>query len=252
MWLVLGGLVSASLLGDETSHAQAPAFPHPLVKGRIQGGEALINPVWAEARDPKNHRYTFRTPSATVSKAARRITAYLPKELTIAVLKKDGAGTASGKPVLVTVSGGRTTPVTIVVPEGQNVQFVNADPFSHRLFDVGQIKNGLGPEETIRGGSRKWQPPGPGVYEIRDELSPSVRSWVVVEASVAAVTSPAPDGTFALRELPAGSYQLQGFFMGKAVGKALPIDVHPTPVEQELPNPLVVGEAKPGAPDEVK
>ncbi len=244
------GLALGALLMGDVGAAQAPAPAKPLLKGKIQGGEALVNPVWAEAKDPKNHRYTFRAPSATASPAARKLTAYLPKELTIAALAKSGPGASSGKPVVVTVSGGRTTPVTIVLGEGQSVEFVNADPFSHKLYDVAKVKSGLAPEETIKGGRRKWQPPGVGVYELRDVLSPSVRSWIVVEPRVVAVTTPAPDGTFALRELEPGSYDLQGFFMGKAVGKALAVDVQLVPAEQEAPGALVVGEPKKDADED--
>ena len=36
------------------------------VKGRFEGFRALQNPVWAEAKDSKNHGYSFREPVPTV------------------------------------------------------------------------------------------------------------------------------------------------------------------------------------------
>ena len=39
------------------------------VKGRFEGFRSLQNPVWAEAKDPKNHGYSFREPVPTVRSA---------------------------------------------------------------------------------------------------------------------------------------------------------------------------------------
>lgn len=211
------------------------------IKGKVQGGETLLNPVWVEASDAKSHRYTFRTRSTSAGKQ-QRPTAYLPRELCIAVLRKEGAAETRGTPVTVGVSGGRTTPVTIVVPEGQPLQFVNHDPFSHRLLDVSS--GGLGPEETKAGGNRTWKPPKAAVFEVRDQLAPSLRSWVVVEPRTIASGYPKRSGEFVVRDLEPGAYDLQAYFMGKPVGKALAIDVKVGAEEQEIRDPLVVAEPK--------
>src|SRR5438132_843200 len=79
------------------------------IKGRITGGDTLNNPVWLEASDTASHRYFFRTQSTSVSEKARRLTAYLPKELCVAVLFKE-SGTSHLTAPIVSVSGGRTTP----------------------------------------------------------------------------------------------------------------------------------------------
>jgi len=218
--------------------AQARKFA---IKGKVQGGETLLNPVWVEANDAKNHRYTFRARSSSAGKQ-QRPTAYLPRELCVAVLKKDGPAPGIGTPLTIGVSGGRTTPVTVVVPEGQPIQFINHDPFSHRLFDTGP--GGLGPEETKAGGNRTWKPPKPGVYEIREQLTPSLRSWVVVEPRAVQFGHPRYNGEFVVRGLEPGLYDLQGFFMGKPVGKSLPIEVRTSGDEQELREPLIVSEPK--------
>jgi len=236
------GLMVAFLLGSMALAPSASAEGKKLaIKGKVQGGETLINPVWAEANDAKNHRYTFRTRSTSAGKQ-QRPTAYLPRELCVAVLAKEGNGPGRGTPVSVGISGGRTTPVTVVVADGQSVQFINHDPFSHKLFDTGQ--GGLGPEETKPGSSRSWKAPKPGVYEIRDQLAPSVRSWVVVESRVVQTAYPRTNGEYLVRDLEPGSYDLQGFFMGKPVGKAVTIEVKPGTDEQEIRDPLVVSEPK--------
>ena len=97
-------------------------------------------------------------------------------------------------PLLITVGGGRTTPVTVVVAPGTRLHFENRDPFPHKLFGVGQST--FPPGEMVAMASRDWTAPGPGKYEIRDELSPSVRSWVVVEPNVAAIAYPSTQGIF--------------------------------------------------------
>ncbi len=212
------------------------------IKGKVEGGRKLFNPVWLEAATPSNHRYTFRQPSTTVGSAAKKLSAYLPKELAVVALG-DGAQPSS-TPVQIHVSGGRTDPVTIVIPVGQNIQFVNDDPFPHQLYDTKLVKDGLGKEATKSGGQRVWKPPAAGVYEIRDVLFPSVRSWVVVEAKAVATGRVNFKGEFAVPGLAPGAYELQGYHAGKKVGASLKIEVRPVPEIQISRDPLVVADAK--------
>jgi plastocyanin len=211
------------------------------VKGRLLGGEQLLNPVWEEAKDPKNHRYTFRQPSTTVGAKAKKLSAYLPKEVCIAAI---GDGPSPSGAVTMHLSGGRTTPVTVVIGAGQNVQFVNHDPFPHTLYSVKAGAGSLAPEKTTKGKQRTWKPPGVGVYEVRDKAFPSVRSWVVVEPKVVATGHPNLKNEFVVSDLAPGSYELRAYFSGKPVGKPLPIEVTPQPVLQQLRDPLVLAEKK--------
>src|SRR5262249_17927692 len=43
------------------------------LRGKVDGFRNLVNPVWAEARDPKQHGYSFREPVATVRAEFRRL-----------------------------------------------------------------------------------------------------------------------------------------------------------------------------------
>ena len=138
------------------------------------------------------------------------------------------------------VSGGRTTPVTLVVATGQNVRFVNADPFDHQLYDVKGEGGGMAPEPTKSGEQRIWQPQKAGVYEIRDKLFPSVRSWIVVADNVVSQTHPKRDGSFTLGGLVEGSYTLQAYHEGQKTGEPMPIEVRGLPDLQPLIKPLVV------------
>jgi hypothetical protein len=79
--------------------------------------------------------------------------------------------------------------------------------------------------DTARGAEREWSPPSPGVYEIRDELAPSLRMWVVAEPNVAAIAYPSMKGEFSLKVDEPGDYVIQTFFAGKKVGPAVPMTV---------------------------
>jgi hypothetical protein len=216
------------------------------IKGKTTGTAKLLNPVWTEAKDPKKNRYTFREPSATVRPDVRNLTAYLPKELCIAALAAE-KGAPLKVPLRVVVAGGRTTPVTLVVAEGQQIQFENHDPFPHKLYEVSG-KGGFGAAEMAPTKTRIWTPPAAGKYELRDQGAPSIRSWVVVEPRTVAVGYPDRKGEFAI-ELEPGTYTLKAFFNGEPVGKELEVVAKPGPAEQLIPQPLSVGDGSDaGAP----
>ena len=240
-WVVAAALLAGFAVGG-LAIAQEEAPPKAAVKGRVTGGELLMNPVWNEARDPNNHRYTFRAPSVTVNQKAKQLSAFLPKEVPIVVIG-DGAKAASAA-YEIQVSGGRTTPVTVVVPPGQSVQFVNRDPFRHTIYTKDTKQGGLPAEPMEKGKSRTWTPPGPGVYEIRDELFPSVRSWIVVDPKAVASGYPDLKGEFQVGDIPLGTYKLQAYFNGKPTGAPLDIEVRQFPELQQLSDPVVVAEKK--------
>lgn len=207
------------------------------LKGKTAGTAKLLNPVWNEAKDPKVNRYTFREPSPTVRGDVRTLVGYLPKELCIAALGSKGAPLKT--PLRVVIAGGRTSPVTLVVAEGQQIQFENQDPFPHKLYDLGN--KGFQAVETAAAKSRSWTPPAPGKYEIRDQLAPSIRAWIVVEPRTVGVGYPDRQGNFAI-DLEPGQYKLQGYFNGEPVGAPLDVSVKPTPAEQFTKDPVTVGE----------
>ncbi|MBM4362996.1 MAG: hypothetical protein FJ104_09970 [Deltaproteobacteria bacterium] len=206
-------LAAALLLAGPVSAAN--------VRGQVVGAQHLLNPVWEEAKDPDLHRFSFREPVPTVRAEFRRLFPHIPKELCVAAL---AAGPQPArKPTLIRVGGGRTTPVTIVVPPGTQLQFQNTDPFSHRLFGVG-ISTFLA-ADTVKGGVRSWTVPGPGTFEIRDQAAPSLRMFVIGDPAVAAIAYPSQKGEFVLGLEAAGEYRVQAFFAGKKVGPEIPVTV---------------------------
>jgi hypothetical protein len=212
------------------------------LRGKLDGFRNLLNPVWAEARDPKQHGYSFREPVATVRAEFRRLFPHAPKEICVAAIAVGPQ--KAPPPVLVRIGGGRTTPVTIVVPPNTRLTFQNTDPFKHRLYGVNI--NSFQPADTLRGANREWSVPGPGVFEIRDALAPSLRMWVIGEPNVAAIAYPSMKGDFALSVEQPGDYTVQAFFAGKKVGPALPVTVKDVDLDLSK-TPLKVGDEKAAA-----
>ncbi len=220
-------VLSAALVVPATADAAK-------VKGAVSGFRALVNPVWNDAKDPKKHGYSFREPVPTVRAEFRRLFPHIPKELCVAALSTEKQ--KPHKPILIRVGGGRTTPVTIVVPPGTRLQFQNTDPFKHRLYGV-KIST-FQPGDTVKGGTRDWSVPGPGVFEIRDELAPSLRMWIIGETNVAAIAYPSMKGEFLLNVEEPGDYTIQAYFAGKKVGppktvtlKGGDVDISKTPIK---------------------
>jgi len=227
---------------------QAASDVHVTVKGKVVNTDDLLNPVWNEAKDPKENRFDFREPASTVPPEKRILRGHLSKELCIAVLE-DSAPTPPKKQLEMIIEGGRTSPVTRVVGQGVEIKFINKDNFDHDIYEVSG-KGGFGEGNMLKQGTRTWTPPGPGKYEIRDKLAPSVRSWIVVEPKVLKTVYPNRSGDFQT-ELDPGAYTLQAYFAGDAVGDKLPIEVKPAhPVaggpapEQTLDKPLKAGADK--------
>ncbi|HEY6558280.1 MAG TPA: hypothetical protein VI072_13445 [Polyangiaceae bacterium] len=185
------------------------------IRGRVENWRLLTNPVWADARNPKRHGFSFREPVPTVRAEFRHLFPHIPKELCVAAISTQKQKPPT--PILIRVGGGRTTPVTIVVPPGTQLSFQNTDPFKHRLYGVG-IKS-FAPADTIRGALREWTVPAEGTFEIRDELAPSLRMWIVGEPHVAAIAYPSLKGEFVLSPPAAGEYTIAAYFAGKKVGK---------------------------------
>jgi len=218
------------------------------VKGKVVNTSDLLNPVWNEAKDPGSHRYTFREPSPSVPADARILRGNLSKEMCIVVLG-EGKAEPLKKPIRVVVEGGRTSHVTLVVAEKQEILFENHDPWDHAIYEVtgkgGLTRGTMTPEKAgSESHKRAWTPPGPGVYEIRDEISPGLRSWVVVEPRTHKALFPNRKGDFEKLELEPGTYTLAAYYSGKQVGELLPLEVKAAPAEQPLKDPLKAGPDK--------
>jgi hypothetical protein len=216
-----------------------------LVQGKVIGYLELRNPVWLAAKNPTEHGYSFREPVTTVRSEFRALFPYIPRELCIVAL-----GAAPLPPpqeaVQVRVGGGRTAPVTLVARPGTKLVFLNADPFSHALYGVGLPS--FPASETKGGDTRAWSVPGPGIFEIRDELAPSVRMWVVGEPRTMGIVYPSTKGEF-LMSLEPGDYTIQPYFAGKPVGEAMAVGVTTRDIDLKA-KPIKVAEKAPAKKDD--
>jgi len=229
------GVISACVALSLTSASDAAK-----VRGVVQGFKLLRNPVWMDAQDATRHSFSFREAVPTVPAEARQLYPFIPKELCIAALAAEKQ--APPPPVLIRIGGGRTAPVTIVVPPLTKLSFQNTDPFPHRLY--GYNLPSFSPSDTGRGANRDWTVPSAGVFEIRDEAAPSLRMWVIGDDKVAAIAYPSLKGEFQLSINQPGDYEVQAFFSGKKVGPAIPIKVTGADIDMAK-TPLIV--AKKGA-----
>jgi hypothetical protein len=230
------------LVGAASLTLSATVLAGP-VKGRIAGQEKLIPDVYVEAAKPDAHRFTWREPSPTVRAEFRQLSGNPSRDLCIAALGSNNA--PAHEPILVRVTGGHTIPTTIVVSPGTRLSFENRDPFPHRLYVVGNAVWKAENQETTR--RREWSaPPGAGRFEFRDELFPSVRTYVVVEPQVIDIAYPGRDGAFGMN-LPGGDFVLKAYFGGKQVGRAVNIGTKER-ATLDLKEPLNVGETPDGKP----
>ena len=206
-------LLTAALLLSVTGQAGGPN-----VKGKITGQYKLVPDVYAEAAKPESRRWTWREPSPSVAAQFRTLSANPSRDLCIAATTSGNAGPQEA--IRMTVTGGRVFPTTIVVSPGTPLAFKNFDPFKHRLYVVGNPS--FKAEDLAPNQVRSWSSSGAGKYEIRDELFPSVRTYVIVDPQVVQVAYPGRDGAFGL-SLPGGEYVLKAFFSGKQIGKPVTV-----------------------------
>ena len=218
----------------------------PNVKGKITGQDKLVPEVYAEAAKPESRRWTWREPSPSVAAQYRTLSANPSRDLCIAATTSGNAGPQEA--IRMTVTGGRVYPTTIVVSPGTPLAFKNFDPFKHRLYVVGNPS--FKAEDMAPNQVRSWSASGAGKYEIRDELFPSVRTYVIVDPQVVQVAYPGRDGAFGL-SLPAGEYVLKAFFAGKQVGKPIPVNAKEKSTV-ELKDPLNVSGAPEGEKQDSK
>lgn len=235
---VVCGVLTALALLSAAGHAGAPN-----VRGKITGQDKLIPDVYAEAAKPESRRWTWREPSPSVAAQFRTLSANPSRDLCIAATTSGNAGPQEA--IRMTVTGGRVYPTTIVVSPGTPLAFKNFDPFKHRLYVVNNPS--FKAEDMAPNQVRSWSASGPGKYEIRDELFPSVRTFVIVDPQVVQVAYPGRDGAFGLT-LPAGEYVLKAFFAGKQVGKPIPVNAKEK-TAVELKDPLNVGTTEEGKQD---
>ena len=203
------------------------------VKGRVAGYEKLTPPIYAEAQRSPTQWFGWRVPWMSTA----RFPLVVSRDVCVVAISTKEPSALD--PVLVRVTGGRTTPSTLVVAPNTKIVFKNVDPFAHDLILLPQANWSRGVQAS--GGSREWTPLQVGTYELRDELFSSVRTHIVVERNIAGYVYPsARDGSFQLT-LPPGEYALRAYFAGAAVSKLVAgVHVEGKGPAVELKEPIVL------------
>jgi hypothetical protein len=189
---VLSVLVAAVAL------SYGPTVDAGPLKGRITGKRSSFPTCTSRRSKPDSHRFTWREPSPTVRAEFRALSGNPSRDLCIAAFSARAApppepttrsscaspaGTPSPPPS--SSRPGRGSPSRITIP------FLTASS------SPAAPTWGAETIETTR--RREWSaPPGAGRYEFRDELFPSVRTYVVVDPQVVDIAYPGRDGAFGL------------------------------------------------------
>jgi plastocyanin len=142
--------------------------------------------------------------------------------------------------VTVVLKNGTLTPSTIVAQVGTTLRIRNEDDFGHELV-VKELK-GFDAVETSPGSTRSIMLEQTGTFAVSDKLAPFVHGHLHVVAKLTQWVNPGSDGSFAFKEVPAGSYTLKVFRGAKEVSSA---EVEVGSKETELdPIPLPPADGK--------
>lgn len=154
-------------------------------------------------------------------------------ELSRVVIYLQGPGLGPGAPVRATLSqkGLRFHPEIIAVPAGSTISFPNEDPVFHNVFSLSKAKHfdlGYYP----KGQTRIVRFNRPGVVQVYCHIHPDMSAAIVV-VPTAWWARVKPDGSFSLKSIPPGTYELMawhrsaGFFRKRVTvssGKTLKAD----------------------------
>ena len=129
-------------------------------------------------------------------------------ELSRVVIYLEGQGLDRGAPVDATLTqkDRRFHPEVVVVPVGLTVSFPNEDPIFHNVFSLSKAKQfdlGYYP----KGQTRAVRFDRPGVVQVYCHIHADMSAAVLV-VPTAWWTRPTRDGSFSLKNIPPGNYEL--------------------------------------------
>src|SRR6266480_2964559 len=114
----------------------------------------------------------------------------------------------AGKPTTVEIAITDKTyaPHVVVIPVGSTVRFPNHDPFNHNVFSVSE-PNTFDLGLYGRGEAKDYTFQHSGLVRVYCNVHPRMVAYVLVMAN-RYYAQPATDGSFAITDVPAGSYRL--------------------------------------------
>jgi len=123
-----------------------------------------------------------------------------------AVVYLDRGPRANPVRVEMTLDGRNFSPRVTVVPVGSTVVFPNRDPFNHNVFSLSD-RNSFDLGLYGRGEKAEHRFRQPGVVSVFCNIHPRMVGFILVRDNTY-FTQPGADGSFAIPDVPAGSYTL--------------------------------------------
>ncbi|MBI1955158.1 MAG: hypothetical protein HYS38_02080 [Acidobacteria bacterium] len=194
----------------------ATASPATSLAGEIQGRVSIIQGLTKERVVLPTYQVRgMSVPAKQEEKTSideiSRVAVYLDVEAT-------APAPEAGK-VTLAQRNQRFEPELLIVPVGTTVSFPNSDPIFHNIFSLSKAKQfdlgyyPAGETRTVKFGKA-------GIVQIYCHIHPDMNAAIVV-APGRWYAQPGPDGTFVLRDVPAGTYPIvawhksAGFFQKK-------------------------------------
>jgi plastocyanin len=142
------------------------------------------------------------------------------RDAIVYIEKAPGQYKAPTKPVELDQRNHKFVPAVLPVVRGTTVKFLNNDHEAHNVFSPDNEKYDLG--NWIGGESRDYTFKQLGVYTQLCKLHPSMIGYVVVLQNPYVAQVDSTDGSFRIRDVPLGKYQVKAW---QARGEGGPIEV---------------------------
>ena len=141
------------------------------------------------------------------------------RDAIVYVVKAPGQHKAPAKPVEMDQVNHKFIPGVLPVVRGATVRFLNADNEAHNVFSPDNEKYDLG--NWTKGEHRDYTFKKEGVYTQLCKLHPSMIGYVVVLQNPYFAQVDKSDGSFRIRNVPAGKYQVKAW---QARGEGGPVE----------------------------
>ncbi len=140
------------------------------------------------------------------------------KNVVVSLVKKDDQEVVGQpvkpppEPVVLDQKGCMFTPHVVAMEAGQPLQIKNSDPFLHNVHAQPTLNEpfNMAMPTANAGEAADPQPKVPEIFKVKCDVHPWMTAWVAVfDHPYFAVT--ADDGTYAIKGLPDGTYEVQAW-----------------------------------------
>lgn len=188
----------------------SPAWGAKL-QGKVVVSKGLVESLAEQEREEADAQraYYWNEPNGMIPV---RPPAVRPNSDLAMVLVKEGAAAPTPDELTtVKVRAASLERNVVVTRPGSTIRFRNVGPFDHELYSPGMP--GFKPERQSRDAFRPIEFAKEGIFEVRCQLQPHFRGYVVV-TNATTVVPMRKDGTFSIDELEPGKYTIKVFHRG--------------------------------------